>query len=207
MITRKTKGVNSDSSEDEDFFVRVIVKIGDKRVEQDLEESLSIPMADKLTLPMVLKMLAENPVLHARWNIIYNESVYEYDVLKTKFEVWLAKKSAEYRKDLEKVSKGRVTDKMVEDMIKSDPDFERISEDIAISKKNMKHIFAIANGLGEKGDKIVNIASMLKWEADTLGGNKFFGPKKEYHHIKRDFEDNQKTNEKIDINVNDGWPT
>ncbi|MDD5650311.1 MAG: hypothetical protein PHF86_07845 [Candidatus Nanoarchaeia archaeon] len=206
MITRKTKGVNSCSSDDEEFFVKVLVKIGDKVVEQDLEESLHIPMADKLTLPMVLKMLAENPLVHARWNVIYNESVCEYDILKTKFEIWLAKKSGEYRKELEKVAKGRVTDKMVDDMIKSDPDFERMSEDIAISKKNMKHIFAIANGLGEKGDKIVTIASMLKWEADALGGNKFFGPKKEYHHIKREYED-KKDDEKLDLNVNDGWPT
>lgn len=204
MITRRTKAVEPDKNEDKDFFIKVLVKIGEKTIEQDLEESLSIPMADKLNLPMVLKMLAENPVLHARWNVIYNEAVYEYDILKTKFDVWNSKKSAEYRKELEKTCKGRVTDKMVEDMIKDDPDFERYSDDIAMSKKNMKHIFAIANGFGEKGDKIVNIASMLKWEADALGGNKFFGAKKDYHHIKRDFENKD---EDFDLKKNDGWPT
>jgi len=202
MITRKHQSQDTD---DTDFFVKVLVKINDRVIEQDLEESLSIPTADKLTLPLVLKMLAENPVLHARWNVLYNESVYEYDILKTKFEIWLSKKSAEFRKELEKVSKGRVTDKMVEDMLKSEPYYEKLSEDIAASKKNMKHIFAIANGLGEKGDKIVNIASMLKWEADALGGNKFFGPKKEYSHIKRNFE--EKKQEDFNLEVNDGWPT
>jgi hypothetical protein len=204
MISRK---VNNNDDNNNDFFVKVIVKISDRLIEQDLEESLSIPMADRLSLPMILKMLAENPVLHARWNVLYNEAVYEYDVLKTKFEVWLSKKSTEYRKELEKIAKKRVTDKSVEDMIRSDPEYEKISTDLASSKKNMKHIFAIANGLGEKGDKIVNIASMLKWEADTLG-NKFIGDKKQYHHIKRDYEENnEKKQEKFDLEVNDGWPT
>src|SRR5271157_3074530 len=110
MIARK---------QDSNFAIKVSVKIGDKLIEQDLEESLSIPTSDKLTLPLILKMLAENPVLHARWNVLYNESVFEFDILKTRFEVWLSKKSTEYRKELEKVTKGRVTDKMVEDMIRA----------------------------------------------------------------------------------------
>lgn len=206
MITRRVKAVDffENKNDEKDFFIRVLIKVGGETIEQDLDESLFIPMSDKLTLPMILKMLAENPVLHARWNVIYNEAVCEYDLLKTKFDIWNSKKSGEYRKELEKVTKGRVTDKMVEDMIKCDPDFERICEDIALAKKNMKHIFAIANGLGEKGDKIVNIASMLKWEADSLGGNKFFGPRKEYNHIKRDFEKKQ---EVFDLEKNEGWPT
>jgi hypothetical protein len=149
-------------------------------------------------------MLAENPVLHARWNVLYNEAVCEFDMIKTKFDVWNSKKSSEYRKDLEKVSKGRVTDKMVEDMIKVDPDFERYSDDVALAKKNMKHIFVLANGFGEKGDKVVNIASMMKWEAENLGGRNFV--QKQYHHIKREFDDSTK-NENLDVKVNDGWPT
>jgi len=199
MITRRSKDPKNDNF---DFFIKVTVKIGDKLIEQDLEESLSIPMSDKLTLPMLLQMLAENPSLHSRWNVLYNESVYEYDLLKTKFEVWMSKKSSEYRKELEKVSKGRVTDKMVDELIKADPEYERICSDLSLSKKNMKHIFAIANGLGEKGDKLVNIASMLKWEAEKLGGNTLLESKK-YQHIKRDFE----KDENFDLKVNDGWPT
>lgn len=203
MIARRLK-VESDNSDVKDFFIRVSVKVGERIIDQDLDESLSIPMADKLSLPMVMKMLAENPVLHARWNVLYNEAVCDYDLLKTKFEIWLSKKSSSYRKELDKVTKGRVTDKMVDEMIKSDPDFERMSDDIALAKKNMKHIYAIANGLGEKGDKVVNIASMLKWEADAFGGNKSLGLKKEYSHIKRGYENNE---EKFDLEKNDGWPT
>lgn len=201
MITRKPQDPSDEST---DFFIKVIVKIGGKLIEQDLDESLSIPMADKLTLPMILKMLGENPVLHARWNVIYNEAVYEYDVLKTKIDVWSSKKSAQYRKELEKITKGRVTDKMVDDMIKEDPEYTQYYNDLALSKKNMKHIFAIANGFGEKGDKIVTIASMLKWEADNLGGNSLIPQKKEYQHIKRG---EQKKKENFNLEVNDGWPT
>jgi hypothetical protein len=199
MILRKQQ---SDSKE---FSIKVSVKIGGKLIEQDLEEAFSIPTADRLTLPLILQMLAENPVLHARWNILYNESVYEYDMMKTKFDVWNSKKSTEYRKELEKVTKGRVTDSMVEDLIKSDPEYEIMSDDLASSKKNMKHIFVLANGFGEKGEKIVNIASMLKWEAENLsGGSKNFSQKK-YGHIERGFENKDKEN--FDLKKNDGWPT
>jgi hypothetical protein len=196
MITRK-------QNDEKEFFIKVSIKIGDKLIEQDLEESFSIPTSDKLTLPLVLKMLAENPVLHARWNILYNESVYEFDILKTRFEVWLSKKSTEYRKEIEKVSKGRVTDKMVEEMLKMDPEYEKISNELSLAKKNMKHIFVLSNGFGEKGDKIVNIASLLKWEAENLGGKGFI-EKKQYHHIQRNFEDKKTAS---DPNVNDGWPS
>ena len=201
MISRKTS--NEDSKE---FVVKVSVKIGDRLIEQDLEESLSIPTADKLTLPLILQMLADNPVLHARWNVLYNESVYEYDIMKTKFDVWSSKKSSEYRKELEKVTKGRVTDSTVEDLIKADPEYTKISDDLAMSKKNMKHIFVLANGFGEKGEKVVNIASMLKWEAENLsGGSRNFSQKK-YGHIERGFE-SKEIKENFDVNKNDGWPT
>lgn len=204
MLKRRIKEEVNETSEqgNEDFFVKIKVKIGEKTIEQDLEEALSIPMADRLTLPLVLKMLAENPLVHARWNVLYNEAVCEYDELKTKYEVWLAKKSAEYRKELAKVEKGRVTDKMVEDQIKCDPEYEKINTDLAISKKHMKHIFALANGLGEKGEKLVTIWSMLRWEADTLGNDKILGNKKQFPYIKRN-----ENKENFDLKVNDGWPT
>ena len=201
MISRRTKNSETETG-NEDFFVKITVKIGDRIIEQDLEESLSIPMADRISLPMILKMLAENPVLHARWNVIYNEAVCDYDMLKTKFEVWLSKKSAEYRKELEKVTKGRVTEKTVEEMIQSDPDYERYSDDLALSKKNMKHIFALANGFGEKGDRIVNIASMMKWEAENLGGGGTVG--KKYNFIQRQTDEIKK--EDLNVKINDGWP-
>jgi len=204
MITRKQSQDEMKTTDNEkDFFVKVIVKVSGRIIEQDIEESLSIPTVDKLTLPMIQQMLAENPSLHARWNVLYNEAVYDFDIMKTKFEVWMSKKSSEYRKELEKIAKGRVTDRMVEDMIHDDPDFTRYSDDLALSKKNMKHIFAIANGFGEKGDRIVNIASMMKWEVDALGRGSMTN--KNYNHIKRDYKEAQKEN--FDTSVNDGWPT
>jgi len=196
MISRKSQQKN-----DETIF-KVFVQIGDKTIEQDIDESLSIPTSDKLTLQMVLKILAENPVLHARWNVIYNEAVCEYDIMKTRFEIWLSKKSSDFRKELELITKGRVTDKMVEDMVKTDPQYEIMNSDLAKAKKNMKHIFSIASGFGEKGDKIVNIASLMKWEAENLGSKSFIG--KKYHHIKNDSE---KKDENFNLNINDGWPT
>lgn len=152
---------------------------------------------------MIQQILSENPVLHARWNVLYNEAVYDYDIKKSKSEVWLAKKSQEYRKELEQLKKGRVTDKMVDDMIKTDSQYETIFDDLAQAKKNMKNIYVFANGFGEKGDKIISIASLMKWEAENLSGKKY--AEKTYSHIQRDFEEEKP--EKLDPKVNDGWPT
>ena len=66
----------------------------------------------------------------------------------------------------------------------------------------MNHIKALANGFGEKGEKLVNIASMLKWEGELFGRGRNIQSKK-YGHIKKEGEDNIKT----DINKNEGWPT
>jgi len=204
MITRKNKNQIEDNTNDNEMSIKISVKIGQKLIEQDIEKSLYIPSCDKLTLPVVLQIMSENPSLHARWNILYNEAVYEYDIMKTKFEIWYSKKSQEYRKELEKVTKGRVTDKMVEDTIKSDIEYEAINSELALSKKNMKHIFVFANGFGEKGEKIISIASLLKWEGENFSGKKQ-AEKKQYSHIEKSYD--KKEIEVFDKNVNDGWPT
>jgi len=206
MISRKNNKIEEQKNEidEHEFSVKVSVKIGNKVIDQDIERSLYIPSCDKLTLPVVMQIMSENPSLHARWNILYNEAVYEYDIMKTKSEIWYSKKSQEYRKELEKVSKGRVTDKMVEDMIKSDSEYESINDELALAKKNMKHVFVFANGFGEKGEKIISIASLLKWESENLIGKKQMD-NKQYSHIERGYEKKEK--EIFDINKNNGWPS
>jgi hypothetical protein len=199
MISRRKQNENDICS------IKFVVKIGQKVIENDIDNYLSIPTCDKITLPAVLQILSENPTLHARWNVLYNEATYEYDVIKTKYEIWHSKKSLEYRKELSKVSKGRVTDKMVDDMIILDVEYESINNQLSESKKNMKNILAIANGFGEKGDKIVSIASLLKWEGGKFDNNKSNYDNKKYSHIERSFEEKNDIN--FDINKNDGWPT
>jgi len=201
MISRKNKEEAKSEVIDDELSIKVSVKIGSKVIEQDIEQSLGIPRCDQLTLPSVLQIMSENPSLHARWNILYNEAAYEHDILKTKFEIWYSKKSHEYRKELEKTIKGRVTDKMVEDMIKSDFEYEEISNQVTLSKKNMKHIFVFANGFGEKGEKIISIASLLKWEGENFVGKRQIDNKK-YGHIEK-----SKEKEEFDITKNNGWPT
>lgn len=180
MINRRKKQESSTS--EKEFEVRLNVKIGQKTIESDLEESLFIPTVDKLNPTIISNMMAEIPSLHARWNFLFNEATYEYDMCKTKMEVWIARKGQEYRKELAKADKGRVTDKMVDEAIKVDPEYEVMNDNLATAKKNMKHILAQANGFGEKGDKITSIASMMKWEGESLQSKK-------YNYIKKEKEE------------------
>ena len=196
--------------EDDEFSIVVNVRIGKHIIDQDIGEALYIPTIKKLNPMEISRIMAENPSLHARWNALYNEAVYEHDMLKTKFEIWMAKEGKSTRKELNKIAKEekiRVTDKLVDDTMKSNPEYESISQEIAEAKKNMKHILAIANGFGEKGEKIINIASMMKWEAEILAGNKRVGSGKAYPMIEKN--DSKKAGEKeykMDMKANGGWP-
>jgi len=213
MINRKkaVKSVNSEEVNDSEFSITVSVRIGQDIINQDIDEALYIPTINNLNPAIISKIMSENPSLHARWNALYNQAVYEHDMLKTKFEVWIAKKGREYRDELNKIAKEekiRVTDKLVEDTLKSDDEYESISQEIAEAKRDMKNILAIANGLGEKGEKIINIASMMKWEAEILAGNKRVGSSKTYNVIdKKDSKKSVEKEYKMDISENGGWPT
>jgi len=206
MINRKNiKQVSVDNTDGEcekDYEVIIKVKIGEKTIEQDLDNALYIPTADKLNPTIVSDMMAKIPSMHARWNVLYNEAVFDYDLKKTSFEVWLARKAQETRKEFQKIESGRITDKMVDEAMKMDPEYEKRNEDLSEAKKNMKNILALANGLGEKGEKIVSIASLLKWEGELQGLRK--GDKgKVYNHIQ---PHNKKEKEYKFDDSNGGWP-
>jgi hypothetical protein len=188
----------------EELELKITVKIGDKIIENDINESLHIPTVDKLNPVFLANMMAEIPQLHARWNILYNEAAFDYDLKKTKFEVWLSRKSKEYRAELSKIEKGRITEGMINEAVQIDPEYTIINKEIAEAKKNMKHILALANGFGEKGDRIVNIAAMMKWEGEVLSKSGKMGETKSYQHIKREVEEIES---RKDINKNSGWPT
>lgn len=202
MLSRKSKKSDNETSNSQ-YKVRLSVTIGGKTVESDLEDSLYIPTVDKLNPTMLSNMMSNIPSLHARWNFLYNEAVYDFDILKTKIEVWTARKGKEYRDQLSKKKEGRVTDKMVDEMIKLDPEFKSLNDELALAKKSMKHVLAQANGFGEMGEKIVNIASMMKWEGENLAGSKKMSSSaKPYRKVEKN-EDYTKT----DTSQNDGWPT
>ena len=195
MINKK--GISSLSSNSSNSWnIKIICEIGSKKIEEDVEQALSIPTVDKLNPTVLSNMMAENPSLHARWNFMYNDAVFEYDILKTKYEVWEAKTAKEIRTELSKIEKGRVTDKMVDEEVKRNKEYERLNEELALAKKNMKHILSLANGFGERGEQVVNIASLMKWEGQGLEKSR-----KAYSHIDRGEKEL-----KVDRNKNDGWP-
>lgn len=203
---RKTNGDAENRQNDDILDIKVKVRIGSRIIEEDVNEALYIPTVDKLNPTAISNMMAGIPALHARWNFLYNEAVFEYDILKTKLDVWLARKAREFRKELEKLKdKGRVTEGMVNEALRMDPEYKKINDELAEAKKNMKHILAIANGFGEKGDKIISIASMMKWEGEVLNKTNRARPDdKTYQHIQKESEEIEG---RKDISVNDGWPT
>jgi len=209
--TIEEKPVETAEVDKDEFKIVISVKIGQNIIEQDIGEALYIPTINKLNPATISKIMSENPSQHARWNALYNEAVYTHDMLKTKFEIWTAKKGRVLRSELNKIAKEekiRVTDKLVDDTLKSEPEYESISQEIAEAKKNMKHILALANGFGEKGEKIINIASMMKWEAEILAGNKRVGSGNSYSAIeKKDSKSGQEKEYNTNMNSNGGWPT
>lgn len=207
MINRK-KNNSEDENDENDFEIKISVKIGSKVIDEDLKTALYIPHVDKLNPVYISELLSKIPHLHARWNYLYNEAVFEYDIQKTRYEVFLAKKANEIRKELAQIEKGRITDRMVDDALKMDPEYEEYNNKLAEAKKNMKHILSLASGFGEKGEKLVNIASMMKWEAEILGGSKKLN-KSTSKHIRHYENDENDKNDDHRLNgegaKNDVW--
>lgn len=194
----KVEDLKSVKEDSDDFKINLSVEIGGRLIEEDLDEALSIPTINKLSPTMLGDMMAEIPAIHARWNFLYNEAVYEYDMQKIKLDLWLSKKANEIRKQLAQTEKGRITDKMVDEAIKLDPEYEKENSKVAMAKKTMNHVKALAMGFGEKGEKVVNIASMIKWEGTNLSGGKRTNKRK----LDEEKGDNSMHNDPKD---NGGW--
>lgn len=195
--------------DDEDVLeLKIKINIGKKIIEADINESLYIPTLDKINHIMISNAMAEIPSLHARWNVLYNEAVYDYDIQKTRLEVWISRKSRDYRHELNKLEGSKVTEKMVLEAVQLDPEYQIISDGLAESKKNMKHVLALANGFGEKGEKLISIASMMKWEGENLANSRRTSSGSSYHHIqKSDAKRNvDEIEDKKSLDVNGGWP-
>ena len=80
MITRRKQiqdtcqGQENEIAEENDYKVKLSVKIGERLIESDVEDALFIPTVDKLNPTVVANMMAEIPSVHARWNFLYNEN-------------------------------------------------------------------------------------------------------------------------------------
>jgi hypothetical protein len=166
MMGKKGKA-ESVSSGDLKFTVNLV--IDEKQLTIDIDEKLRIPSVDVLTPQKACNMMAENPALHARWNVLANKSAFEADYEKMKFEVWVKEKSKTYRSELAEVAGKRVTDKMVDEAVTSDPEYLRGYRRYLEKRENAANLKSIAIGFGERGERLVNITSMMKNERPTAG--------------------------------------
>lgn len=145
----------------------VVLRVNDEQLSIDLDEKLRIPSVDVLTPQKACNMMAENPSLHARWNVLANQAAFESDHEKIAFEVWVKEKSKSYRSDLASDSGRRVTDKQVEEAVMTDPEYMRRYDKYLKTRENAANIRSVAMGFGERGERLVNVVSMMKWERPT----------------------------------------
>jgi hypothetical protein len=146
---------------------RVILQIRDDVIEVDVDDKLHIPSIDILSPQKACNMMAENPALHARWNVMANQAAVDFDREKISFEIWEKETSKHYRMELTEVSGKRVTDKMVEESVMTDPEYKRRYFEMLKKKEDAANIRSIAFGFGERGERLVNIVSMMKNEKST----------------------------------------
>lgn len=210
-VIQAAETAEDQESDENAFEVKISVKIGSKIIEQDIDQILKIPPFEKLNGLLLSDLLAENPSLHARWNYLFNQAIFECDTLKTEYEIWLSRTSSSVRRALTDLDSGRVTDRMVDDALKMDPEYKRYNDDLSKAKRNLNHIKAVAIGIGEKGEKLVNIASLMKWEMENLtkstmgGGGQFKHIAKSKDRVGTQIEKSKDFN--IDPDTNGGWPT
>jgi len=146
---------------------KVSFKVYDETIDVDINQKLYIPSIDILTPQKACNMMAENPSLHARWNVLANQAAIEFDREKISFEIWEKERSKHYREELAEVSGKRVTDKMVDEAVMTDPEYRRRYFEMLKKKEDAANIRSVAFGFGERGDRLVNIVSMMKMEKPT----------------------------------------
>ena len=163
------KGVKVESEIDADvgLVFKVSFKVDDKVLDFDINRKLHIPSVDILTPAKVANLMAENPSIHTRWNVLSNNAAIEYDKEKMGFDIWEKAQSKTYRKELIEVSGKRVTDKMVEEAVMTDPEYMKRYSKVLQKKQDAANIKSIALGFGERGDRLVNISSLMKSEKPT----------------------------------------
>jgi|GEM_PF-5309484 len=143
---------------------KLLFNIDDEIITVDIDEKLHIPSIDVLTPQRACNMMAENPALHARWNVLANQAAVRADKEKAIFEIWVKDISKHYRIELAQTTGKRVTDKMVEEAVITDPEYLRKYTKYLKAKEDAANLKSIAIGFGERGDRLVNITSMMKWE-------------------------------------------
>jgi len=163
MNGKKGKSKNPEDS----FELKVSFKIDDKTLSIDVDEKLYIPSIDVLTPQKACNMMAENPAIHARWNVIANRAAYEADYAKMQFEVWVKEQSKHYRMELAETTGKRITDKMVEEAVMTDSEYLRKYHEYLKKREDAANVRSIAIGFGERGERLVNIVSMMKFEKPT----------------------------------------
>lgn len=158
----------------DDFDLTMSFKVGDELLTIDIDEKLHIPSIDVLTPQKACNMMAENASIHARWNVLSNQAAVKADRTKIEFEIWVKERSRAYRSDLAEVSSKRITDKQVEEAVMTDPEYLRMYNRYLKAKEEAANLRSIAFGFGERGERLVNIVSMMKSEKSSAGvKNKF----------------------------------
>jgi len=157
MIGKRGKG---DSSS---FKVSLFIR--EETIEIDLNEKLHIPEVAILSPARLCNMMAENPALHARWNVLANEAAIEYDRCQMEFDIWIEEQSKIQRESLHDGMNGkRITDKMVNEAVITDPEYKRKYHEVLNKKRDAANVKSVAYGFGERGERLVNITSMIKSE-------------------------------------------
>lgn len=176
----------------DDFELKISFKVNDELLTIDIDEKLHIPSIDVLSPQKACNMMAENPSIHARWNVLSNQAAVIADRTKIEFEIWVKEKSRAYRSDLAEVSSKRITDKQVEEAVMTDPEYLRMYNRYLKAKEEAANLRSIAFGFGERGERLVNIVSMMKSEKPSAGvKNKFdYGTDDEEDDDVKAFSDN-----------------
>lgn len=162
------KGKTSNSSDDKSRKneIKVVYKIDDRVIEEDLTNDFEMPLLSKVSGEYIGKVLGEDGALNARWNLLLNEATEDYENKKLDYDIWLAKKFDKYKKILLEEDGKIGSDTKINKAIVLDPEYRQKNREVNESKKNMSNIKAIATSFARKGDKASMIASLYKFEIE-----------------------------------------
>lgn len=138
-------------------------EISDVIIDEDVNKLLYIPSFKDLNPIVVGNILAENAQLEARWNVLYNEAVAEYEKKELDIDIAKAKQDLDIRTRALQ-NNDKMTETKITNMIIRDPKYKKIQQELIEIKRKMNNLKSVAQAFVSRGNKTITLAHLVNSE-------------------------------------------
>ena len=161
---RKIQKEEEEIKEVKDSILNLVL---DSSMEGDLKNLFKFPSFKDLSPAMVGDIIGQSALAEARWSVLHNEAIANFEKKEMDFEIWQAKRDLEIRNEVSE-NKEKITETKVKNLVTCDPTFRRMQQDIINAKQKMNNLKSVSIALISKGNKAMSVANLVKEEIKLI---------------------------------------